>query len=601
MGKPSASEQEDSGMIVSSRASDQAATNFKDNFAQNNTNYGDGSAKIQAAPPHPYSSPAMQNMALVPGHATQNMPGKTPAMNKTPYDHGMVGKSTFDTIPQRTQQNWHAVDVADGYNGEKATARDLPSNARVLVQSVLVLIAIMTVYFAWSSLSSAKKKTQRGMGLAAIVCFAGFVAIVGSIISGAIKFKPEKQTASSSVVAVAKTRDMADTFPDKVLPDTPYAQSDMLRAQGSNIDKMEGPRPRFGYQRSKDPQPSLQVGDMMRDPATMNVRSQEEMDTYMAQMRGENINQFHKAHPYMPFAANWENRGQMDDAETIHGIGGAPDNYMRKAMIRNPRVQQGGAQTSHLQDPAAYYNPPVDKVHPWMAQGRTHNEPSVMMNSQFMTPEALVAQQSGYPQVQQGYGQDVERGAAMYAQERKQLDDLLQAQRPNGPPAANSAWLQPMETSTKRQNYGESQQNQSMMGYAGQYDPSNGFSQQQQQPMSAWLQPVETSSKTGFASVPGSADWAKNYALGQNNMMMQPPVMPQMPLPPPGMMAPQMSMMPQMPVMPQMPMMPMAMNQQQMRPASASANAEALFSSAFGEKQQPTDQEIRQAQNDTRR
>ncbi len=208
--------------------------------------------------------------------------------------------------------------------------------------------------------------------------------------------------------------------------------------QGTNTNTMEGPRSQLGYRRSPpapDGRPVLKASELMRDVGAHNMDSGT-FEEFMRRMDGEAPNQFVQRQPYYTFNANWENRGQIDDASTVHGISTAPGQMMRKAIYKDPKIQQAGAKTMHLKDP-----PPgemgLQKVHPWMEKDESGEPPSFMVS----TP----ANNTGLSEHQTGEGMALRDMIDSRARENNAMIDMNQ-KKPDDIPE----FLKPQETMSDR-------------------------------------------------------------------------------------------------------------------------------------------------------
>jgi hypothetical protein len=103
---------------------------------------------------------------------------------------------------------------------------------------------------------------------------------------------------------------------------------------------------------------------------------------YMARLEGEAPARIQQNHPYMPFAADWGERGRIDDAEKRFGISSSPDQMNRYWPYRESRIEQGGAKTMHLKDPYHGVVKAKSDVHPWLESDMSGTEPALMLGSE---------------------------------------------------------------------------------------------------------------------------------------------------------------------------------------------------------------------------
>lgn len=198
-------------------------------------------------------------------------------------------------------------------------------------------------------------------------------------------YTSEKQTAQQTTQGANKTIDQVMLHTDHVDPKVqlrdmtdfnPYP-APQYRADGidsrfayqkTDTAKLEGPRKDIGYYRgdpTPDGMPVLKENELMRNAAQWNM-DPGTFNEYMRRLNGESIPQVVQSHPYYAVNAAFEERQQINDPETIYGIGDQPSQSTRKFPYKEPRLQQAGAKTMHTKNPPPGAVRPIEKVHPWM-------------------------------------------------------------------------------------------------------------------------------------------------------------------------------------------------------------------------------------------
>lgn len=174
--------------------------------------------------------------------------------------------------------------------------------------------------------------------------------------------------------------DQADPIIDPKAPDPEDSVKQRYKFQGANPNQIEGPRANMGYQRSvptPDGHPTLQSSQLMRSPGNYNM-DKGTFEEYMRRMNGEAPPQVAQKQPYYTFNAEWDNRPQIDDSSTYHGIADEPGQMHRKSIYRQPKLQQAGAKRMHLKDPPPGSVMPLQKTHPWMERDESGMEPAFL-------------------------------------------------------------------------------------------------------------------------------------------------------------------------------------------------------------------------------
>lgn len=166
-----------------------------------------------------------------------------------------------------------------------------------------------------------------------------------------------------------------------------------MQEQGTNSDKLEGPRANVGYYRgapTPDGRRTLPSNQLMRSPGNQNM-DEGTYDEYMRRLQGESIPQVVQSNPYYTFNAEWDHRPQIDDSSRFHGIADEPGQMHRKSIYRDPKLQQAGAKRMHLKDPPPGSVMPLSKTHPWMEKDESGTGPAF-----FASPgEKLTAEMGG--------------------------------------------------------------------------------------------------------------------------------------------------------------------------------------------------------------
>jgi hypothetical protein len=225
-----------------------------------------------------------------------------------------------------------------------------------------------------------------------------------------------------------------------------------MKRQGT--DSLEGPRANYGYQRAPmDPTGRRPVSDLMRPPQAMNFDSGA-VEEYIRQLGGELPNQFYQSHPYYTFNAHWANRGRIDDGETQFGIASSPGQMNRKWVYRQPKIEQGGAKTSHLKDIAPSASEPLEKVHPWMAPDELGA--AFIAGAVTTTPERSVAKRAEIREIREEEEQEQEeerlkeeKATGQQEQEEESKEEAQEAQD-NELPNELPDELRPIETMSNR-------------------------------------------------------------------------------------------------------------------------------------------------------
>lgn len=250
-----------------------------------------------------------------------------------------------------------------------------------LISSHLPLI-LFVCFIAWAGYL-AKTRTKQHYGIFFIVSLAAgsFVYLLSKLrllfkyklplSTEAMQGRNVDHLVAGDIKAGDFVRDTYRRFESPpVYPNRSDAMDDFAaRMRSQRTAPFEGPRANYGYQRSPmdaTGRVPLPESELMRPAHLMNF-DKGAVGEYIRQLGGETPNQFYQAHPYYTFNANWPNRNKIDDSETQFGIASSPMQMNRKWIYRQPKIEQGGAKTSHLKDIAPSATEPLEKTHPWMA------------------------------------------------------------------------------------------------------------------------------------------------------------------------------------------------------------------------------------------
>lgn len=316
------------------------------------------------------------------------LPGKMPAKQfpkPFPTENVLLHKDgSVPTYPTE-QTGWQAPGIGNVVNTKSAQSKNI-SHA----------VAKGGYVFSKERMSAASTKDKVSLGLVSgsFLCGLGYVlrrnkktkepaiwllffflfAVLAAVSNFTGLFSdPEKQGALPKDMDGAKTITLKNVrdpnpYPAPVLPSDTIA--DRFAAQKTNTASLEGPRRDMGYYRgdpTPDGMPVLKDNILMRSASQWNM-DKGTFDEYMRRLNGENIPQIVQSHPYYAVNAAFEERGQINDSDTIYGIADTPSQSLRKSPYRQPRIQQAGAKTMHLKNPPPGAVRPLEKVHPWLSK-----------------------------------------------------------------------------------------------------------------------------------------------------------------------------------------------------------------------------------------
>lgn len=230
------------------------------------------------------------------------------------------------------------------------------------------------------------------------------------------------------------------------LDDSPNSIRRRLQEQGTDFNTLEGPRAGYGYQRAgmtpNGTHKQITGKDLMRTAAMSNM-DEKTFAEYMRRMGGEAPDQFVQRHPYYTFNAEWDNRPQINDPSTMHGIGTAPNQMQRDALYKDPRIQQAGAKTMHLKNPPPGSDHKLGKTHPWLEKNHNGEAPS------FPIPDSGERQVAAPEQI--AYQDDAEDNTAQFANLRQMENERAASIQKNA--EVSQEFLKPVETVTgKKRN-----------------------------------------------------------------------------------------------------------------------------------------------------
>jgi hypothetical protein len=326
-------------------------------------------------------------------------------------ESNVLGRAGIPDMPRTREQSWDAVGIGPNKPKsayvkpastfvEKMTAGAASDKERNLMLAAGIFGGVTFVAgVGWTM--SRDKSTGIGKGLGPVAGVSFLITMV-MVILYTQESKSAASTASAAENQTGRKTLMKYNLGDKQVrpyqrderdnkvfgqsPDPMDSYADRMARQNTNTGHMEGPRKMLGYNRSPSA-PNIPPGlerlpssQLMRDPRMQNM-DEGTYNEYMARLDGEAPNQFHQSHPYMPMSAQWDNRTQIDDGSTVHGIGTAPGQTMRKSKYKDPRMDQAGAKTMHLKDPPPGSMQPLNKTHPWMEQDESGSEMPRMMST----------------------------------------------------------------------------------------------------------------------------------------------------------------------------------------------------------------------------
>ena len=266
-------------------------------------------------------------------------------------------------VPQAIMNAQQAV-LAEN---QTATVENFMSS--VAVKSVFASVAIAGLVVG----GTAKTKQTRTAGAAMLVVSLALFAV------SIFVFPPQEKNYVPPSGDLLQRPDLLlpagqpDLQPFPRAPEHPETIAMRYAAQGTDVMKLEGPRGEAGYYRgaaTPDGRKTLSDLELMRSArfANMDAGTFEE---YMRRLNGEAIPRVVQSHAYMPFAANWETRQQIDDSSRQFGITDQPPQANRKYNYKEPRIAQAGAKTSHLKDPPPGTVHVLEKTHPWIEDAET--------------------------------------------------------------------------------------------------------------------------------------------------------------------------------------------------------------------------------------
>lgn len=357
-------------------------TKFEKPYPQSNILLNtDGTYPIRPTEQKTWQAPGIGNVGpaneSVPNPASQFIPGSKPT-GGFKIKEGMTGAPAEDRDDNYKYASvaFAAVAVLGGFGF--TMSRDNPQKEKGLVAvsgiSTILAIAFLVVYL---------RSGGDGKGSEGPESLTGYMADGRKLL----------QKTGFSPPYYPQQRDQAD---EEIAPNPPDAMNNIgsrLRHQGTNPNKMEGPRANVGYRRSEptpDGHPVLKANQLMRSPGNYNMDSGT-FQEYMRRMNGEAPSQVVQSHPYYTFNAEWDHRPQIDDSSRFYGITDEPNQMHRKAIYRQPKLQQAGAKRMHLKDPPPGSVMPVGKTHPWMENDETQTGPAFFASA----GEKLVAEVRG--------------------------------------------------------------------------------------------------------------------------------------------------------------------------------------------------------------
>lgn len=400
---------------------------------------------------------------------------------RTPYAGPVVGGADARTGGHTNQNTWQAVGVGPSmhpptlarHENEDGVAPAPPVNRTDQLYMVGGAVCGLGFVVSLSKWNDAKRVGYSGSkywGVSALIfallaCTAGYkYANMGPIVEGQqgrVRIGTSRLIPESTL---PRQRDQRDVTPHPVPSDVRDSMGQRMAQNGVNPGEMEGPRGNYGYQRgpvTAEDRKRLNESELMRTARYHNM-DKGTFDEYMARLDGEAPNQFVQAHPYMPFAAQWDKRSEIDDASKQFGIGTSPGPANRKFKYKDPRMQQAGARTMHTKNPPPGSVPPLERTHPWLEHDASGEEPAVLLGAEVSNHEKLTAQDtSRFVKERMAESANLDELAPSadkdflktYEMDKKKPQELPQrpSYQPSGPPPTGPIDLE--EQREKRQNH----------------------------------------------------------------------------------------------------------------------------------------------------
>lgn len=356
-----------------------STTNFETPYPQSNILLNkDGTRPIRPTQQVHYQAPGIGNVGpaneSVPNPASQFIPGSK-ATGGFKIKEGMEGndKNREETY-KYVSIGFAVVAVLSGLGVTMVDSRFDSKKEKGLIGvagvSTILAISFLVVYFRSGDGSGTKSPE----------------ALVGYRENG----RKLLQETGFSPPYYPQQRDQADREIAPNPPDAMNTMGDRMKHQGTDPNLLEGPRANVGYKRSMptpDGHPVLPAKQLMRSPGNYNMDSGT-FEEYMRRMNGEAPPQVVQSHPYYTFNAEWDHRPQIDDSDRFHGIVDEPNQMHRKAIYRQPKLQQAGAKRMHLKDPPPGSVMPLGKTHPWLENDESGTGPAFFASA----GEKLVAE-----------------------------------------------------------------------------------------------------------------------------------------------------------------------------------------------------------------
>lgn len=327
---------------------------------------------------------------------------------RTPYAGPAVGGADARTGGPTQQHTWQAVGVGPSvqtpelvkHENAAGTAPVSHNDQLYMVGGAVCGLGFVVSLSKWNDAKRSGYNGSNYWGATALIfallaCTAGYKysklgprpeGQQGRVRIGTSRLVPEN--------TLPRQRDQQDATPHPVPSDVRGTPGQRMAENGVNPGEMEGPRGNYGYQRgpvTAEDRARLNESELMRTARHHNM-DKGTFDEYMARLDGEAPNQFVQAHPYMPFAAQWDKRSEIDDASKQFGIGTSPGPANRKFKYKDPRMQQAGAKTMHTKNPPPGSVPPLERTHPWLEHDSSGEEPAVLLGAEVSNHEKLTAQ-----------------------------------------------------------------------------------------------------------------------------------------------------------------------------------------------------------------
>ncbi len=356
---------------------------------------------------------------------------------------------------------------------ERQSAADTAGMVRV----VAIVLFLATLFAGFGYSNSTSSRTRHSWGLATGVAFVGCVLAFAYT-----AFASKKEGAAADPFLAPAFAGQAGALPASITGS--YDRDSAWKAQRLAALHANQAGSRAAY-----------AGMPQNLPAGPARYMQHDAESYQAGMQGMNVDQQHQRNPYYTFAAEFDGRRYVDDAEKVHGVSSQPGRFMQRAPYKQSKRENGGYQDSHQGDPsAAYANPRVDRQHPWVTQA------SDSLQSEYRINHQQASRETEFLAAQQFEDDDVQDRAEQMQNERARMDDELRGGRPR-----------------RQQQQGRQQQKQG----GGGYDEDGNFEDGEvdygpdgptEEDLPEALRPVSTAGRRKAAASSRDAETGREYS-----------------------------------------------------------------------------------------